>query len=190
MKISFTKIFVYSFLLFSYTIVYSQSGWIQQNSGTNFDLYSIYFINSNTGYATGYTSYPNNMISIIIRTTNGGLNWITLKQDSLKFLSSIFFIDENTGYVAGDSPYGAPVLKTTNAGFNWNTQIIQINMLYSIYFVNSNTGFIAGKYGVLVTTSNGGINWVIQQISYHDLFFVNFIGNKWMSGDLARRWSA
>ena len=155
-------------------ISFSQSGWFQQTSGTNVDLYSIYFVNSNTGYATGYVSYPN-LISVILKTTNSGVNWVNIKQDTLKFLSSIFFVDENSGYVVGDSPIGAPILKTTDGGVTWSTQYMQTNMLYSVYFIDSNTGFIAGKYGVMLNTSNSGANWIMHQISYHDLFSVNFI---------------
>ena len=32
---------------------FSQSGWTEQNSGTNNDLFAIYFLNENTGWAAG-----------------------------------------------------------------------------------------------------------------------------------------
>ena len=159
-------------------IAFSQSGWIQQTSGTNIALYSVFFSDTSNGYVCGYDNYLG--YSIILKTTNGGTNWILIQSYSypfILFLGTIYFLNKDTGYCTGDSPHGAPILKTVNGGINWDTTIINnSNMLFSIAFLNNNTGFIVGKYGVMMQTSNGGVNWISSQLSPYDLnsiFFVN-----------------
>lgn len=70
---------------------------------------NIKFINPQTGFAIGYYSSSDQRI---IKTTNGGVNWIetTITCSSL---TSIDMVNENTGWVVGD--YGS-ILKTTTGG--------------------------------------------------------------------------
>ncbi|HEY5123326.1 MAG TPA: hypothetical protein VIK14_06275, partial [Ignavibacteria bacterium] len=54
------------------TDCFSQSNWILQSPlPTRNSLKEIIFLNQNTGYACALNG-------IIIKTTNGGINWITL----------------------------------------------------------------------------------------------------------------
>jgi hypothetical protein len=63
--------------------------------------------------------------------------------------------------------YGGYIIKTTNAGNNWN--VIYSNsdyekILKSVYFTNLNTGYaVGGNQGfanIIVKTTNGGANWI------------------------------
>ena len=49
---------------------FSQSGWIQQSSGTTTNLYSVKFANPNTGWCVGDNG-------VILKTINGGTNWFS-----------------------------------------------------------------------------------------------------------------
>ena len=57
---------LFAFLFFTQT---SEAQWYVQQSGTTNPLYDIEFINRSTGWSCGDGGY-------IIKTTNGGENWI------------------------------------------------------------------------------------------------------------------
>ena len=60
---------VASFVFLFVGISYSQQGWVNQNSGITESLNSVKFINADTGWCAGNTGK-------ILKTTNGGINWI------------------------------------------------------------------------------------------------------------------
>lgn len=84
------------------------ASWVEQNSPITDILWDVKFINSTTGFATGYSK--------IIRTTNGGANWTVNADMPANFfnLYSIYFPTATTGYATGFG--GVSVAKTTNAG--------------------------------------------------------------------------
>jgi photosystem II stability/assembly factor-like uncharacterized protein len=133
---------------------FSQQGWFQQVVTTSNYFYSVFFVNSNTGWVVGQAGS-------VYKTTNGGTNWFTQTANAPGFLYSVFFIDFNTGWTAGQS--GA-IRKTTNSGVNWTPQVsgFSQNYLYSIIFTDLNTGYISGSTGLIIKTTNGGTNWQQQ----------------------------
>ena len=134
-------------------IANAQSGWTAQSSGTSNYLYSVYFTDSNTGYAVG-------MSGTILKTTNGGNNWTAQSSGTSFSLSSVYFSDADTGYAVG---VPGIILKTTNGGNNWTSQTSgTVNNLYSVFFTNANTGYAVGQNGTIIKTTNGGTNWTAQ----------------------------
>ncbi len=137
--------------------------WVTQNNPNNDGLFSINFINVNTGYTCGEYGY-------VIKTTNGGINWITLEPISspLKLsytFTNVIFIDQQTGYIAGHKLANdtSVFIKTTNGGVNWNVQRYTVSnwgKFTSMFFVNSTTGYIgAGSNASILKTTNGGSSW-------------------------------
>jgi photosystem II stability/assembly factor-like uncharacterized protein len=63
--------------------------WSSITSGTSNPLEKITFVNLITGIVVGTNG-------TILRTTNSGLNWISINVTSTN-LRSIFFLDANTG---------------------------------------------------------------------------------------------
>jgi photosystem II stability/assembly factor-like uncharacterized protein len=116
----------------------------------------ILFVNSSTGYATGYQT--------ILKTTDSGLNWsVSLQITNSYFLAGIYFNDINTGYVVGNA---GRIFKTTNGGEYWYTQYSPYpSSLWDVWFTDTNTGFIVGGHGtnignVILRTTNAGIEWL------------------------------
>ena len=62
--------------------IFSQSGWIQKNSGTTATLLGVSFADVNTGYVCGING-------LILNTINGGTNWSMQVTNTTKFLRSI-----------------------------------------------------------------------------------------------------
>lgn len=151
----------------------------------SFDMTSIEFANSSTGYITAqsYPSDNNGTDCNILRSTNGGLTWWNLYTVSnMRELYAVDFVDASTGWCVGDNSVlgdGAvtELFKTTNAGVNW-ANVFNFNVnVNDIYFLNSATGWAAADNGNLARTTNGGLNW--QQVStpssesYYSIIFVS-----------------
>jgi photosystem II stability/assembly factor-like uncharacterized protein len=128
--------------------------WLIQNSSLQ-PIISIYFINSNTGWITGYYATMSGNAYYIYKTTNGGDSYISqlYVSNQSSYIKSIFFTDANSGWACGSK-----IWKTTDSGLSWNSQNISGN---SISFANSQTGFCIQDTGILKST-NSGINWIPQ----------------------------
>jgi len=68
----------------------SGTNWITQSSGTNDDLYSVYFNNTNTGFIVGENG-------TILRTTNGGSNYsiITSARNNISLVPDKYKLWQN-----------------------------------------------------------------------------------------------
>ncbi len=173
----------YFFMVIMFLLVTSnafpQNGWQSSVSPTNTNLNSIFFVNGTTGFiAGGYGSSPN-PFTIILKTTNSGLNWNSVYQVNSAGLQDIFFISPQIGYaVGGYYPYSY-ILKTTNGGNNWFSQNSGLTKaLYSVVFLNENTGFVCADWGTIIKTTNGGNNWIQTNSCSPDyLECITFVNN-------------
>ena len=143
--------------------VVGSSGWIMKttNSGVGWnyqiclqctnadDFLQVQMINENTGYVFGDQR--------IIKTTNGGIDWIPL-ETYMFIVQRGYFFNAYTGFIVG---LGA-LAKTTNGGINWIQNHFTNNWTSSVYFRNLNTGWITSRSGEIFKTTNGGNNWAIQ----------------------------
>lgn len=68
-RVNLVAIFAYFFLFLQ--SLFAQFGWSPINPGTNNNINSVFFINNNTGYLAGE-------FSTLLKSTNGGLNWVQL----------------------------------------------------------------------------------------------------------------
>ena len=115
---------------------------------TTVTLKDIFFINSSVGWTVGDNG-------TIIKTIDGGDNWVLQNSGTTYDLESVFFIDLNTGFVVGDNGI---ILKTTDGGTFWIKQ--NSNELYTlktVYFIDENVGWAAGIN--ILQTNDGGNNW-------------------------------
>jgi photosystem II stability/assembly factor-like uncharacterized protein len=161
----------YLILIISTLILYinfsNSQGWVQLNSGTAINLNCIYFTDANTGYIGADAG-------MILKTTNGGLNWILLNTNTNRTIYSIKFINNNTGFAATHNK----ILKTTNSGTSWDTTINGGGL--SISFVNSNTGYSLKQLyqNSIWKTTNTGSSWDSTSIIFttnvvRKIFFLN-----------------
>ncbi len=133
----------------------AQQGWFEQESGTDSHLNSVFFLDSLNGWVAGD--------STILKTTNGGTDWVIIPSGFNYNYNDVFFISDSVGWVAGGTDFfsGGIILKTTDGGTNWYEQIS--NFPYSITsldFFSENIGWALGD-GVILKTIDGGIIWSI-----------------------------
>lgn len=157
-------VFILVALLFISNL-FAQSGWV--NIPSNLPTYrinSVKFINTQTGYIV-CGSYPS------YKTTNSGLNWISLSSPGVS-PNSITVNQTNIIFFVGSGGYdqqggwqilGAKIGISNNGGTSWNYPLSNSSIYYghSFLFVSvfNNYG-IAGGTNLLVYTSNNGQNWV------------------------------
>ena len=183
------KILFIFFLISSFSPLHAD--WFSVIGSTNGIFRSIFFVNSQTGWAGSYSS-------MLYKTTNSGINW-TMSSPFGSNYYSLYFLNAQTGWVACDGgqirmttngganwilqdtgyfnilrcvffsdslkgwAVGQTIFHTENGGTNWITQISGTSSeLESVYFVNSQTGWIAGNNGTILKTTNSGLNWVMQ----------------------------
>jgi photosystem II stability/assembly factor-like uncharacterized protein len=115
---------------------------------------ALYFSDANTGYYCTNTSSAR-----IVKTTDGGNTWTLIhSQEGYNGAWGMSFTSSMTGYVCTGS---GKVLKTTNAGANWDEQSTPLTEnLYEINFPSADTGYISSWSGKILKTTNGGITFI------------------------------
>jgi photosystem II stability/assembly factor-like uncharacterized protein len=182
----------------------SLTGWVADGSsgnilrtddgGTNWKLqyqikgdmyrciYSVYFTDSNNGYACG-------RFDTLFYTNDGGTNWLkkTLVDEYTISLNCVRFKGQRQGWIVG--PNGI-IIHTIDGGTNWNVQNSPVSRtLYDICLFDSLTGWIAGDSGTILKTTNGGSTWSVQTTgivnNLSTVFFVDSL-NGWAGGGNGR----
>jgi photosystem II stability/assembly factor-like uncharacterized protein len=138
------------------------SGWYQQlipDLGGR-EIADIIFTDSLTGYFVTSRLSPTDT-SFILKTTNGGDNWIRNYETSPFIFKKIQFINENTGFAGGTK-----LLKTINQGENWNIVNTPFqSYLDDFHILNDDTIWFVmseGLTGGVFRTTNGGASWQQQ----------------------------
>lgn len=142
--------------------------WEIQETGLDDRIWGIDFINENTGWAIAFRFTKTAYFPIMLKTTNGGVNWNNyIYPDTNQFFYAIHFINENTGWAGGDN---GTIIKTTNGGVNWfktypDSTIFSGFPVFEIKFYSENFGFAIGGAndisGVVWRSTNAGVNWSV-----------------------------
>ncbi len=150
------------------------------------------------------TGYTVGAAGTILKTTNGGTNWVFLNTGYTNRLKSVYFLNVDTGYVVVNNTevYSInAILKTTNGGINWSIYSNFESVLNDIFFTNNNSGYAVGyngsSRGVIFNTTNAGANWNTQFLSttaqFTSVYFVNeytgFAGGR-SNGSLYKTYNA
>ncbi|MCB0726057.1 MAG: T9SS type A sorting domain-containing protein [Ignavibacteriae bacterium] len=184
LNLKYCFIILFFFVVLTINNSFSQSGWIHQNSDITTSLNSVKFVNSLTGICAGNSG-------IILRTTNGGINWVPQSSGFSGNFNSVYFSSENIGYVVGDSANSGFLFKTTTGGINWNRCDLTTNvLLISVFFINDKIGFTSGEsfstsgYVKIYKTIDGGVTWDSIDSNTSFLFNIYFINSStgWHTG--------
>ena len=142
------------------------------------DLYTVHFIDQQTGWTVGYHG-------TILKTINGGQTWVTQTSGTSSNLVGVIFVDHQTGWAAG---HDGVILKTTNGGQTWAKQLSGTTKhLNYITFIDPQTGWVAGDQGTILKTTDGGITWNPQTsgtTNYLNCIYFLDSQNGWAVGTL------
>ena len=112
------------------------------------ELYSVHFIDPETGWAVGDTTN-------LIRTTDGGTSWntVNINADNSSYAEDYFavhFIDSKRGWIVGSQN---KVLTSNDGGTTWSNQqhpngnLKDHKRINDVYFPDSRHGWIVGANG-------------------------------------------
>jgi hypothetical protein len=122
----------------------------------------------------------------ILHSSDGGNNWVVRTTGILSNIVDINFLDANTGFaiswefgLTNPNFIGTKILKTTNAGANWdNSYKVDTNIFFSkILFTDTQNGLLAGHPIGILRTSNAGASWAsdnIDSATFYDYPIRNF----------------
>lgn len=116
----------------------------------------ITFLDSLRGYAV--TSLLSDT-SYILKTTNGGDNWMMNYVATSFIFNRIQFLSSSIGYAGGTN-----LIRTTDGGISWNT-VNSFLYFQDFYFISNDTGWYVDPnslVGGVFRTTNGGANWTQQ----------------------------
>ncbi|TVQ85013.1 MAG: T9SS C-terminal target domain-containing protein [Bacteroidetes bacterium] len=141
----------------------------------NDNYQKVHFIDENTGFIVGLNYSDLEFGGIILKTTDGGKNWV-LNNNLPGGFRSVHFVDAHTGYVVGVHGF---IYKTTNGGEDWVAQNSQVDVLLnSVFFTDANTGYVCGDSGTIISTTDGGQTWTeAEKVTNHDIFSIHFIND-------------
>jgi photosystem II stability/assembly factor-like uncharacterized protein len=154
--------------------------WGQQTNSNKSALLDVYFVNQDTGYVSGYNG-------TILKTVNGGTDWVAQNSGVTDALNGIQFIDEKIGYASGGFKFSATnftLVKTINGGDTWtNVPVATSKSGGGIWFLSADTGFCAYAetlYGesVIAKTVNGGASWDVVYTGTGWISFFYFTDSK------------
>ncbi len=118
------------------------------------DLKAIIFINDSTGYCAGGKTGEDS-VSLILRTTNCGINWSIIYNETGSCLNAIEKVTSDILYAAGD--YGI-ILKSADAGLTWTKQDITVNPgqdIFAIDFYDEHLGGFSARWGNVLIYNDG-----------------------------------
>jgi photosystem II stability/assembly factor-like uncharacterized protein len=140
----------------------AQNYWIKQQSQTAKSLYKVSFVDSLNGWAVGDSS-------IIVHTSNGGVNWVQQSSPYDGYIWSVCFINTSKGWAVANNINvfgGSWILYTTNGGNLWNAYRYPDStfFLITICFTDALTGWLCGNEGLILKSTDGGFNWIQQTV--------------------------
>jgi len=167
--------------------------WMEQESGTEENLYSVYFLDENNGWIIGSDQ-------IILKTVNAGEDWIDTSPTTpmlTAYFKSICFTDQNTGYIGcylasggmnSKSPY---FLKTFNGGTTWDykTSVVLQSTSYpgisDVFFIDDMNGWMVRGERIYSTSLgiSGSFEYILKLSQY--LYSIHFINQNvgWVAGN-------
>ncbi len=174
------------FLTFFGLTSFIHAQWYRQEVPPGIEhVSSVFFIDASSGWATTFQG-------AILKSTNGGKNWVKLRDTSNVSFNSIFFTDRNYGWVSGSNRYGYGfVHRTTDGGLTWTSLLSAMFPFKKMRFTDRNTGWMIGgpvsrmTQGAIDKTTDGGVTWqenpTDQDALYSDIDMVSD-QHGWMTG--------
>ena len=137
-----------------------QDGWILSAQVTDLQLNKVFFSDKDHGWiAGGYQNY-NGFQKILLKTTDGGLNWDEVANIPYLF-RDIVFLNNNTGWAIGYTQNGdGGILRTVDGGMSWIVDTGNLSSKLNALFIKDGYGWAVGENGLVLRNTDAGTVWV------------------------------
>ncbi len=166
-------------LILFFSSSYSQTGWYQQTLPPQTPgLIGIHAVDSQTIWAVGENGTA-------VKSSDGGLTWISVSTGITENLYTVEFINPDTGWIAGHNNGAitdSALFRTIDGGTTWEVQTLGLGGQHLIYDVD----FVDGQAGnPMVGYVTGGLTTTWRSDDYGDAW-INLrgacgYGNFWSS---------
>ncbi len=114
------------------------------------------------------------LISILFTVSGYSQSGWKIQANAVTFYK-LYFVNSTTGWAVGSQ---GMILKTTNAGNNWESQKCPTKEeLRSIFFIDLNNGWISSRFGTIFKSTNSGYSWSKQTTNtdydLNSIYFIN-----------------
>jgi len=105
-------------------------------------------------------------------TNDGGTNWVSHSTGIFADLSAVTYASPTTWFATS---MGGNILKSTNAGVNWDVDTLGMWGFYDVCFLSTTLGYVCGGEGSIYKTTNGGATWQYQSSTVmQDMYAIDF----------------
>jgi photosystem II stability/assembly factor-like uncharacterized protein len=163
---------------------FAQNGWsITAAPAFRSRVDDVFMVNTKTGYAVSGDGR-------IVKTTNGGNNWLELLRDSSIYCRSVEFVNEQKGFVGGflsGYPGAKPILRRTDDGGQTWTNLTSLlhprarKGICGMSAPDTNTIYGCGNWfedsSYIIKSTDGGNTWQFIDMSDYasSLIDIHFI---------------
>lgn len=159
-------------------IIHTSDGgrtWIVQHSydvaqlgQITYEYIEMFDMNNGIAFANHWTD---NGYSIVLKTTDGGNNWVETTNDAKGMAGSTWqgvdFVDTDVGYYIDSGVSPSIIYKTIDSGITWNETNF-VGFAKVIKFYDENIGVVVEGNGDIQITNDGGITWLKNSIPIID----------------------
>jgi len=172
------------------------------------DLYEVAMANDSVACAIGWGSSAAGLQpSLILRTTDGGANWVyeTQAEEDRQYVNmyGMTFIDDFTGIAVGGSVYkGGVAYKTIDGGISWKEVYFPFGFQGKAISMINNKICVVGGIGGISLSNDDGLNWElvtdvinstlfnIEQLPNGNIIAAGFYGSVIISSDYGNNWES
>jgi len=116
----------------------------------------LQFLNETIGYCAGGKTYDGSSIGNMVKTTDGGETWTSLKMN-MSQITAFHFLDASNGFVFN---FNQELWKTTDGGTTWTKVSSEIPEKYpDSYFINASKIVLRTSENICHSI-DGGVSWL------------------------------
>lgn len=115
----------------------------------------LQFLNANVGFCAGGKTYDGSTVGNMVKTTDGGETWTSLKM-KMSQITAFHFLDANNGFVFN---FNQELWKTANGGTTWTKVSSSIPEKYPDCYFANNSKIILRTSNAIYHSVDGGVTW-------------------------------